>query len=81
MSCAGSASKKNQSTNGNDRHRMTPFCKKNVETGIRRPGRCALGGNVTGGGYEAVHMAADNAGAPKPLILKRNADSPLRQEG
>jgi hypothetical protein len=26
-------------------------------------------------------MAASNAGKPKPLILKGNADSPLRQEG
>jgi hypothetical protein len=32
-------------------------------------------------GYEPGHMAASNAGAPKPLILKRNADSPQRQEG
>jgi hypothetical protein len=81
MSCAGSASKKpiNEWQRPSSDDAVLQIKTLKLESVARDDARWA--GMLPVAGNEPVHMAASNAGEPKPLILKRNADSPLRQEG
>ena len=72
---------KNQSTNGSDRHQMTPLQIKTLKLESVALDDARWAGMLPVAGNEPVHIAAGNAGAAKPLIIKRNVDHSKLQGG